>query len=75
MATRRPIVNIAGVLQELPVGDVVPTGAVSGGIPVWWILSAETVDVPDRSQYNIHGEFRNEGEIRLGVDAELRVMA
>lgn len=50
-------------------------GASGSGTPLWWILAAETINVPPRGQYAIHGEFRNEGELRLGANAELRVTA
>jgi hypothetical protein len=50
-----------------------PSG-VGSGTPLWWITADEAVSVPARAQYTIHGEFRNEGELRLGADAELRVM-
>jgi hypothetical protein len=70
MTVRRPLINDAGTLRELPAGD-----AVAGAAPLWWITADEAVSVPARAQYTIHGEFRNEGELRLGADAELRVMA
>lgn len=59
-----------------PAGIQGPPGADGAGTAaLWWIEPSEVVSVPPRAQYVVHGEFRNEGEIRLGVNAELRVTA
>jgi len=56
-------------------GPAGPPGAGTGSAPFWWIVDDQVVEVPARTQYVIHGEFRNEGEIRVGQNAEIRVLA
>ena len=44
---------------------------VSDGYPRWHIISSESITVPTRRQYHIHGYLLNEGRLTLEGTAQL----
>lgn len=68
-------ISVITVGEQGPPGPAGEAGPAGSGAPFWWIEPVEVVTVAERTQYVVHGEFRVEGEVRAGLNAEIRVMA
>lgn len=76
MATKRPLCNYAGEIQELAASDTLPDISAVVSLPTWKIIPGEIVNVGDRQEYCINsGTFINAGTLSLGDGSILLVRA
>jgi len=70
MAVRKPLVNIAGNIKELPAGDSIDTGV---GVKNT-LSSGEVITVPAGYQFHVHGKLRMHGTAILRTAGEALVV-
>ncbi len=74
MATKRPLCNYGGSIEELKATDSLPDISGTAFFPYWKINTGETVIVGERQEYAINsGTFINAGTLILGADTILFV--
>jgi len=74
MATRKPLVIIAGVVQEIPAGDTVSSGTpVDVGI-LYLISTGETKAIPTNYQYLIANRFIMQADAILRTAGQVVIL-